>query len=1281
MSLAHEWTVEAHLRRARADLEEAVRSSSGRRAEDVLAEYPAVAADPEAALELVYTEFVLLEHLGRAPDPADWYRRFPQWRTDLEQMFEVHTALNKGDVLRQSRAHLETVTGSAAPGAARPAPVSTIGEFEILGEIGRGGMGVVYKARQPALDRFVAVKVILTGAQAGARERERFRREAETVARLDHPNIVRVFGVGEHDGHPFYSMEFVDGTPLADLLHDPWDPRAAAELVATVAAAAQHAHEKGIVHRDLKPANILLVGTGRSTDPARTHPTGSDGGAPPHPPLVKIVDFGLAKLLDDEIGQSRAGDVIGTPAYMAPEQVLAGSHPIAPATDVWAMGVTLYELLIGRPPFLGGSTAETLRNVQSAEPVALRGLRPSLPRDLEVICLKCLRKRPADRYPTARELADDLARWLRGEPIRARPVSAIEHLARWCRRNPAVAGLSAAALVLAASAAVLGAVAVGNLRDARQSADQLVIREREARVQQNDLRLAELRRSIKMQVNEGVRLMNEGDCAAAAVLLADALEKDPDPENEEVHRIRLGTALRAVPALRQAFCVRTDPEQARLRNRSSAQSPFPQRQLGPVETTLVSADGSTVLAFPAPKRLDLWDVRTGTVRPVPLPEVDADVPVVALSSNGRAIVSLRDGRVRAWDTTSGQSVGFPLAPDLGTLPAPFSLDGGRRLVLGPDRKSLLFRTPGGEPSGRPLDLEDRVGYWALSADRRVVAGSTANLIRVWETATGQALGTAIRFDGTGIAQLVLGPDGRTVTAFGSDDSTQTWEVRTGQPLGVRFRHARAQERVPPQYHPSGRYFASADSYYGLLVWDVASGRTMNRPVPDPALLVSFGYSPTGDTVALVSPDHSARVCEPMSGTYLTPKLFSGDRLVTRFTTDGRALVTITAGGDVRVWDAPTAHGGTTVLATEWWPDARTVLSLTSDGATLATPNGRVLARFPHPKCTGVALRAAAPPLVVTNGNAGEVRVWTLDPGNQPRALIPPPAPVRGVALTPDGRLAVSGNDRTVRFWDPVTGAPAGVELHHKTPAGAPVLSADGRRALVWTDDQTITLWDLPAGRLIRTNIPWDRTARPVFTPDGRSLALIDERTLTLYSAEDGTTAHRSFDVGPWNQYPTFSRDGRYLALWDEGTRSVAVWSVSSGARIGEPFSRRGPLRLYTELPKIAFSDDDRFLALLDSRCLVVWEVSTGAQVTPPIPVRFGRSPRFHPDGRSLVLAEDSARVIDLAPDPRPPAVLAEVARLLANRTLTAQGTLVPLEPAEAQRLWERHRPPAPAPAP
>jgi serine/threonine-protein kinase len=319
-----------------------------------------------------------------------------------------------------------TTDGQGA--TAMPAPVwPHVPGYEIDGELGRGGMGVVYKARQTDLRRPVALKMILAGAHASAGQLERFRAEARAEARLQHPNIVQVYEIGEHDGLPYFSQEFVDGGNLGQKTErQPQPPRDAARLVETLARAVHYAHERGVIHRDLKPANVLLTADG----------------------TPKVADFGLAKCLDDEAGATRTGSVLGTPSYMAPEQALGRPREVGRATDVYALGAILYELLVGRPPFLGATMLDTVEQVRTEEPLAPTRLQPRLPRDLETICLKCLQKDARKRYAGADELADDLGRFLAGEPIKARPVGQAERLWRWCRRNPRLAGLSAAVALL-----------------------------------------------------------------------------------------------------------------------------------------------------------------------------------------------------------------------------------------------------------------------------------------------------------------------------------------------------------------------------------------------------------------------------------------------------------------------------------------------------------------------------------------------------------------------------------------------------------------------------------------------------------------------------------------------------------------------------------------------------------------------------------------------------------------------------------------------------------------
>jgi serine/threonine protein kinase len=314
---------------------------------------------------------------------------------------------------------------AAEPTPAPPRPV--VAGYEIVGELGRGGMGVVYKARQRDPKRLVALKMILVGEHAGAEEVARFRTEAEAVARLQHPNIVQVYAIGEAAGRPYLALEFVDGGSLAEQLRGRrWPCRKAARLVETLARAMHHAHWRGIIHRDLKPSNVLLTREG----------------------TPKITDFGLAKRLDASVGQTPSNAVLGTPSYMAPEQAGGQSKRVGPAADVYALGVILYELLTGQPPFKAETPLNTIMQVVGQEPVAPRRLRPKVPANLETICLKCLRKEPAERYATAQELAADLRRYLKEEPVVARPTSTWGGAFKWIRDNPAGAILIAVVLIL-----------------------------------------------------------------------------------------------------------------------------------------------------------------------------------------------------------------------------------------------------------------------------------------------------------------------------------------------------------------------------------------------------------------------------------------------------------------------------------------------------------------------------------------------------------------------------------------------------------------------------------------------------------------------------------------------------------------------------------------------------------------------------------------------------------------------------------------------------------------
>jgi hypothetical protein len=309
----------------------------------------------------------------------------------------------------------------------------------VLEELGRGGMGIVYKARHTALQRLVALKMIRSGSGATPSEVARFRAEATAVAQLQHPHIVQIYEVGEHAGLPFFSLELVDGPTLADrLAGTPQPARPAAEMVEAVARALAAAHQRGIVHRDLKPGNILLARPLPEAASARQASEAEDLYGIP-----KVTDFGLAKRLDVGAGQTRSGDFVGTPGYMAPEQATGQNQRVGPPADVFALGALLYEMLTGRPPFLADNLLEIVQLLTHEEPVPPRWLQPSVPCDLETICLKCLHKNPGQRYASAATLADDLRRFLDGVPVQGRRPGPGERLRQWCRRYPLAATLLA----------------------------------------------------------------------------------------------------------------------------------------------------------------------------------------------------------------------------------------------------------------------------------------------------------------------------------------------------------------------------------------------------------------------------------------------------------------------------------------------------------------------------------------------------------------------------------------------------------------------------------------------------------------------------------------------------------------------------------------------------------------------------------------------------------------------------------------------------------------------
>lgn len=441
-------------------------------------------AEPDVLLDLIYNEIVVREEIGERPSLDEYVRRFPSLDEDLKLHFDVHRAVQEDLLADTHRLDDLPSIDDLEPGLLDLYP--SLLDYEIVGELGSGGMGIVYKARHHRLQRFVALKMFQPGHRPSPRELERFRAEAESIARLQHANIVQIFEVGQSNGLPYLALELAENGTLQERLNEfAFAPRAAAELIETLARAVQHAHEHKIIHRDLKPANVLFTADG----------------------TPKITDFGLAKLLEEDADNvrdaTRTGEPIGTPRYMAPEQAEAKPNLIGPATDVYSLGTILYECLTGRVPFVSASVMETVDRIRHEEPTPPRRLQRAVPRDLETICLYCLHKNPARRYSSAHALADDLRRFLNGEPIRARRTPWWERTAMWCRRRPALATLLGG--VMALVGCVLIFLAVRQYREHQ--------------------RIEALRQEVTAMVQTGQHALNRGDGREAKERFQEALAR------------------------------------------------------------------------------------------------------------------------------------------------------------------------------------------------------------------------------------------------------------------------------------------------------------------------------------------------------------------------------------------------------------------------------------------------------------------------------------------------------------------------------------------------------------------------------------------------------------------------------------------------------------------------------------------------------------------------------------------------------------------------------------
>jgi WD40 repeat protein len=1055
------------------------------------------------------------------------------------------------------------------------APLGTVryfGDYELTSEVARGGMGVVYRARQVSLNRTVALKLILSSQLASEADVKRFHVEAEAAANLDHPNIVPIYEVGVHQGQHYFSMKLIEGESLAGRIGDLLgDPKAAGRLLATVARAVHRAHQGGIIHRDLKPSNILI-----------------DRDGQPH-----VTDFGLAKRIEADSGLTQSGAIMGTPSYMPPEQAGGRKGQLTTAVDIYALGAILYELLTGRPPFRADSVMDTLIQVLEQEPPRPRSLNPRADRDLETIALKCLEKDPARRYGSAEALAEDLERWLRNEPIRARPVSPLERGVKWVKRRPAIAALSLALAILAIGGLAGVLLQWRRAEEARRLAIQKEatarIFEANARTAQADARTAH----AEADKNRELAALQEQYRYFNLIKMADRYVRASNVAQAEHFLEACPPALRA---WEWGYLKRLlHPEQRSFVGEGAQFSP----------------DGRFLGIDDGPKAtITLLDTQTWATARV-FQGLGSPVACFAFSPDGQRLAAAgHDKTIKVWEVADGR--------ELATLKG-HTGDWVVELAFAPGGKLLAS---------------------AGARANQVQGGAMADEVRIWDIAQAKLVraipdaGHSVAFspDGTRLAVCTE----RTAKLGGQlgivGGALQVLDAQTGQAVWSMPGDGWSEKEL--HYSPDGKRLATSHGRSGeVRIRDAASGKLLQTLRGHKDAVACLAFSGDGKRLATGGSDQSVKIWDLNQGRELIVYHgHTGAVGAVTFTPDGKTLATAGADRTVRIWDA-TAEPGTRVLPTSEGGAVETLPS--PDGKHLAVVRRRLLAfdlslveaesgRLGHTLRSFLFFQgysrdirrcfsADGMALASTDGK-NLVQVWDVATGRERASFRGHSQQVMALAFSPDGRTLVSADsDKTIKLWDVAT-ARAQQSLQGELSPLALAFSPDGRRLTVAgygraryekTGERSVrvilpgrgTVWDLAAARALFPLPDHDsQTVAVAFSPDGTRIATASwDGTAKIADAASGKELHHLGGHTGYVWDVAFSPDGRRLATG--GTdETIKLWDPSTGQEVLE-------LNASTVVSRLQFSPDGQQLVAYLAGQVKLWDsapwvVRRGAGSTP-----------------------------------------------------------------------------------